>query len=58
MLPSETMIWQPEFTDKTLSRKPGAVQVISQIDKLEYVVKVQRNQSNPTMFNKIVVFFQ
>ncbi|MCV8466664.1 hypothetical protein ODT51_19600, partial [Escherichia coli] len=28
MLPSETMIWQPEFTDKTLSRKPGAVQKI------------------------------
>ncbi|TJG37057.1 hypothetical protein C9180_00005, partial [Escherichia coli] len=26
MLPSETMIWQPEFTDKTLSRKTGAVQ--------------------------------
>ncbi|OEG28088.1 transposase [Shigella sp. FC2125] len=26
MLLSETMIWQPEFTDKTLSRKPGAVQ--------------------------------
>ncbi|CAM8051806.1 AMP nucleosidase [Escherichia coli] len=26
MLPSETMIWQPEFTDKTLSKKPGAVQ--------------------------------
>lgn len=26
MLPSETMIWQPEFTDKILSRKPGAVQ--------------------------------
>ncbi|HGE5863972.1 TPA: hypothetical protein ACGGRJ_004978, partial [Escherichia coli] len=25
MLPSETMIWQPEFTDKTLSRKPGAI---------------------------------
>ncbi|WP_215257648.1 hypothetical protein, partial [Escherichia coli] len=25
MLPSETMIWQPEFTDKTLSRKPGAL---------------------------------
>ncbi|EFA6268427.1 hypothetical protein E3N34_26880, partial [Escherichia coli] len=25
MLPSETMIWQPEFTDKTLSRIPGAV---------------------------------
>ncbi|AYV40578.1 AMP nucleosidase [Escherichia coli] len=29
MLPSETMIWQPEFTDKTLSRKTGAVQSIS-----------------------------
>ncbi|MFO7354432.1 hypothetical protein, partial [Escherichia coli] len=28
MLPSETMIWQPEFTDKTLSRKPGAVHMI------------------------------
>ncbi|TWP55927.1 hypothetical protein FQ914_19285, partial [Escherichia coli] len=26
LLPSETMIWQPEFTDKTLSRKTGAVQ--------------------------------
>ncbi|EEQ5610875.1 phage N-6-adenine-methyltransferase, partial [Escherichia coli] len=24
--PSEIMIWQPEFTDKILSRKPGAVQ--------------------------------
>ncbi|WP_213056803.1 hypothetical protein, partial [Escherichia coli] len=30
MLPSETMIWQPEFTDKTLSRKPGAVQMVYQ----------------------------
>ncbi|RID10621.1 acetolactate synthase small subunit, partial [Escherichia coli] len=25
---------------------------------LEDVVKVQRNQSDPTMFNKIAVFFQ
>ncbi|MDL6991912.1 hypothetical protein QS503_24745, partial [Escherichia coli] len=25
MLPSEMMSWQPEFTDKTLSRKTGAV---------------------------------
>ena len=33
-------------------------QMISQIDKLEDVVKVQRNQSDPTMFNKIAVFFQ
>lgn len=29
MLPSETMIWQPEFTDKTLSRKPGAVHTVA-----------------------------
>ncbi|MEH4825434.1 hypothetical protein PO398_25825, partial [Escherichia coli] len=29
MLPSEIMIWQPEFTDKTLSRKPGAVQSLN-----------------------------
>ncbi|RIE60451.1 3'-phosphatase, partial [Shigella flexneri] len=27
MLLSETMIWQPEFTDKTFSRKLGAVHV-------------------------------
>ncbi|EFA0810170.1 AMP nucleosidase [Escherichia coli] len=32
MLPSETMIWQPEFTDKTLSRKTGAVQSPSCLD--------------------------
>jgi hypothetical protein len=29
------MIWQPEFTDKTLSRKPGAVQQLSQLTKAE-----------------------
>ncbi|MGG8870015.1 hypothetical protein ACQ9A1_08800, partial [Escherichia coli] len=32
-LPSETMIWQPEFTDKTLSRKPGAVHSVTQYSK-------------------------
>ncbi|OOI26472.1 hypothetical protein BMT61_24465, partial [Escherichia coli] len=32
MLPSETMIWQPEFTDKTLSRKPGAVHPLNTDD--------------------------
>ncbi|EFH5056746.1 AMP nucleosidase [Escherichia coli] len=31
MLPSETMIWQPEFTDKTLSRKIGAVQSYARV---------------------------
>ncbi|MCV8049211.1 hypothetical protein ODR35_28530, partial [Escherichia coli] len=40
MLPSETMIWQPEFTDKTLSRKPGAVQ-----SDAEIVVSVTVTQS-------------
>ncbi|MDT8532222.1 hypothetical protein RRF83_27340, partial [Escherichia coli] len=34
MLPSETMIWQPEFTDKTLSRKPGAVQYLMSVDQM------------------------
>ncbi|WP_421519720.1 IS1 family transposase [Escherichia coli] len=34
MLPSETMIWQPEFTDKILSRKPGAVQSVELHDKV------------------------
>ena len=24
------MIWQPEFTDKTLSRKPGAVHPVTE----------------------------
>ena len=33
-------------------------QMISQIDKLEDVVKVSRNQSDPSMFNKITVFFE
>ncbi|QFG83236.1 PapI protein [Escherichia coli] len=37
MLPSETMIWQPEFTDKTLSRKPGAVQMATGIFISEYI---------------------
>ncbi|MCK3127574.1 hypothetical protein MZG98_26835, partial [Escherichia coli] len=41
MLPSETMIWQPEFTDKTLSRKIGAVQVVTEIT---FWMFVQRNQ--------------
>ncbi|MEX8174282.1 hypothetical protein, partial [Escherichia coli] len=37
MLPSETMIWQPEFTDKILSRKPGAVHnVFSGINQTQW----------------------
>ncbi|WP_211437551.1 hypothetical protein, partial [Escherichia coli] len=41
MLPSETMIWQPEFTDKTLSRKPGAVHLACQPH--ERVVALERH---------------
>ncbi|WP_223059090.1 hypothetical protein, partial [Escherichia coli] len=37
MLPSETMIWQPEFTDKTLSRKPGAVHLRQFIKRCTFV---------------------
>ena len=37
MLPSETMIWQPEFTDKTLSRKPGAVQITWSTTGIDYL---------------------
>ncbi len=57
MLPSETMIWQPEFTDKTLSRKPGAVQtgavdalkeeltrrISKRYDDVEVIVKATSN---------------
>ncbi|MCD4076928.1 hypothetical protein KX401_23255, partial [Escherichia coli] len=42
MLPSETMIWQPEFTDKTLSRKIGAVQSTS---KTFYADASQKDRS-------------
>ncbi|EDK4684810.1 hypothetical protein GG797_23110 [Salmonella enterica] len=31
MLPSEMMIWQPEFRDKTFSWKLGAVQFLSSL---------------------------
>ncbi|CAM8142309.1 Protein YoeJ [Escherichia coli] len=40
MLPSETMIWQPEFTDKTLSRKPGAVHGLQSYGDSQYLVKL------------------
>ncbi|WP_312952306.1 acetolactate synthase small subunit [Superficieibacter sp.] len=33
-------------------------QMISQVEKLEDVVKINRSQSDPTMFNKISVFFE
>ncbi|MFH0708340.1 hypothetical protein, partial [Escherichia coli] len=62
MLPSEIMIWQPEFTDKTLSRKPGAVHsakqripwVFTVIHKTNVAMqnnkKRQKNPSNANAF--------
>ncbi|WP_215255914.1 hypothetical protein, partial [Escherichia coli] len=48
MLPSETMIWQPEFTDKTLSRKPGAVQEVYRDDQsLQRIVVQENNHIKP-----------
>ncbi|KAB2544195.1 hypothetical protein D3P03_27040 [Escherichia coli] len=44
MLPSETMIWQPEFTDKILSRKPGAVHGYSIDGFLFYSTQVKSRQ--------------
>ena len=34
------MIWQPEFTDKTLSRKTGAVQLLDKIITIHRVKQV------------------
>ncbi|EFY6004853.1 hypothetical protein CT310_004082 [Shigella flexneri] len=51
MLPSETMIWQPEFTDKTLSRKPGAVHINLKL-MLQNGMKVKRVFSVVSMKNK------
>ncbi|HGV7434092.1 TPA: hypothetical protein IFU62_RS13525, partial [Escherichia coli O157] len=42
MLPSETMIWQPEFTDKTLSRKTGAVQYVYALNPVCIVINYSR----------------
>uniref|UniRef100_UPI000A996204 IS1 family transposase n=1 Tax=Shigella boydii TaxID=621 RepID=UPI000A996204 len=39
-----TMIWQPEFTDKTLSRKPGAVQYESRLKGKLHVISKRYTQ--------------
>lgn len=49
---NQSRIWLLVNDDQRLE------QMISQIDKLEDVVKVARNQSDPSMFNKITVFFE
>ncbi|MEF8065194.1 hypothetical protein U9421_24755, partial [Escherichia coli] len=52
MLPSETMIWQPEFTDKTLSRKPGAVQFTLTIWQPEFTDKTISRKPGAVQFTK------
>ncbi|EHV63998.1 hypothetical protein ECDEC6A_0037 [Escherichia coli DEC6A] len=37
------MIWQPEFTDKTLSRKPGAVQSTGEEKVQKFAVEQEGN---------------
>ncbi|EPC6271028.1 hypothetical protein ACQ9AQ_22745, partial [Escherichia coli] len=48
MLPSEILIWQPEFTDKILSRKPGAVQDASPARNKRYG-KYRINDKEPAL---------
>ncbi|MFK3705777.1 acetolactate synthase small subunit [Klebsiella sp. NPDC088457] len=49
---SHSRIWLLVNDDQRLG------QMISQIEKLEDVEMVARNQSDPSMFNKISVFFE
>ncbi|WP_206602506.1 hypothetical protein, partial [Escherichia coli] len=49
MLPSETMIWQPEFTDKTLSRKTGAVHTRPSYGTLSLPLVSLRGRSSRTL---------
>lgn len=48
---NQSRIWLLVNDDQRLG------QMISQIEKLEDVEKVVRNQSDPSMFSKIAVFF-
>ena len=49
---NQSRIWLLVTDDQRLG------QMISQIEKLEDVEKVVRNQSDPSMFSKIAVFFE
>jgi hypothetical protein len=39
------MIWQPEFTDKILSRKPGAVQTAISIILMKFHFAAKREKA-------------
>ncbi|MBN6202078.1 L-lactate permease [Escherichia coli] len=47
------MIWQPEFTDKTLSRKPGAVHGVSTLIP-QYLVAVNLGAELPAFAGSLV----
>lgn len=49
---NQSRIWLLVNDDQRLG------QMISQLEKLEDVEKVVRNQSDPSMFSKIAVFFE
>ena len=49
---NQSRIWLLVNDDQRLGQR------ISQIEKLEDVEKVVRNQSDPSMFSKIAVFFE
>ncbi|WP_412033951.1 hypothetical protein, partial [Escherichia coli] len=53
MLPSETMIWQPEFTDKTLSRKPGAVHISIQAHEKKLTENIRTDRALRDAKNKL-----
>ncbi|WP_205855339.1 hypothetical protein, partial [Escherichia coli] len=55
MLPSETMIWQPEFTDKTLSRKPGAVQYCDIQHLIRYGADRKVSSENLQLFSRFLI---
>ncbi|MXG12142.1 hypothetical protein GRW71_05915 [Escherichia coli] len=60
MLPSETMIWKPEFTDKTLSRKPGAVhnsRITMGIDGSLYNTQRRYTRSAVSKITEAFLFF-
>ncbi|WP_244566528.1 phage terminase large subunit family protein, partial [Escherichia coli] len=58
MLPSETMIWQPEFTDKTLSRKPGAVQTakVGLLDEIDAATASEEGDPVALAANRLTTF--
>ncbi|MWM31345.1 hypothetical protein GQL97_23205 [Escherichia coli] len=49
------MIWQPEFTDKTLSRKPGAVHGSRTVAELESEILQLRKALNEARLERDIL---